>query len=121
MAQLSPDFLIRASTKDQNRLFAMLPLKSLTFSALKDRKYASPVIFRCKYVRCRSGEMLYFFAISSKDGPDFSTPDQSTPSSAQTFVTREGLQINKAYMSGSPARFCLLTRQLSCASNSTAF
>ena len=38
MAQLSPDFLIRASTKDQNRLFAMLPFKSLTFSALKDRK-----------------------------------------------------------------------------------
>ena len=38
MAQLSPDFLIRASTKDQNRLFAMLPFKSLSFSALKDRK-----------------------------------------------------------------------------------
>lgn len=38
MAQLSPDFLIRASTKDQDRLFAMLPFKSLTFSALKDQK-----------------------------------------------------------------------------------
>ena len=38
MAQLSPDFLIRASTKDQDRLFAMLPFKSLSFSALKDRK-----------------------------------------------------------------------------------
>jgi len=38
IAQLSPDFLIRASTKDQDRLFAMLPFKSLTFSALKDRK-----------------------------------------------------------------------------------
>jgi hypothetical protein len=38
MAQLSPDFLIRASTKDQDRLFAMLPFKSLTFSALNDRK-----------------------------------------------------------------------------------
>lgn len=38
MAQLSPDFLIRASTKDHDRLFAMLPFKSLTFSALKDRK-----------------------------------------------------------------------------------
>ncbi len=38
MAQLSPDFLIRASIKDQDRLFAMLPFKSLTFSALKDRK-----------------------------------------------------------------------------------
>ncbi len=38
MAQLSPDFLIRASTKDQNRLFALLPFKSLSFSALKDRK-----------------------------------------------------------------------------------
>lgn len=38
MAQISPDFLIRASTKDQDRLFAMLPFQSLTFSALKDRK-----------------------------------------------------------------------------------
>lgn len=38
MAQLSPDFLIRASTKDHDRLFAMLPFKSLSFSALKDRK-----------------------------------------------------------------------------------
>ena len=38
MAQLSPDFLIRASTEDQDRLFAMLPFKSLTFSARKDRK-----------------------------------------------------------------------------------
>jgi hypothetical protein len=38
MAQLSPDFLIRASTKDQDRLFTLLPFKSLTFSALNDRK-----------------------------------------------------------------------------------
>lgn len=38
MAQLSPDFLIRASTKDQDRLFAILPFKSLTFSTLNDRK-----------------------------------------------------------------------------------
>ena len=38
MAQLSPDFLIRASTKDQDQLFAMLPFKSLSFSTLKDRK-----------------------------------------------------------------------------------
>jgi hypothetical protein len=38
MAQLSPDFLIRASTKDQDHLYDMLPFKSLTFSALKDQK-----------------------------------------------------------------------------------
>jgi hypothetical protein len=38
MAQISPDFLVRASTKDQDRLFALLPFKSLSFSALKDRK-----------------------------------------------------------------------------------
>ena len=38
MAELSPDFLIRASTKDQDQLFAMLPFKSLLFSTLKDRK-----------------------------------------------------------------------------------
>jgi hypothetical protein len=38
MAQISPDFLIRASTKDHDRLFVLLPFKSLTFSTLKDRK-----------------------------------------------------------------------------------
>lgn len=38
MAQISPDFLIRASTKDHDRLFALLPFKSLTFSTLKHRK-----------------------------------------------------------------------------------
>ena len=38
MAQISPDFLIRASTKDHDRLFALLPFKSLTFSTLKDQK-----------------------------------------------------------------------------------
>lgn len=38
MAQIWPDFLIRASTKDQDRLFALLPFKSLTFSTLKNRK-----------------------------------------------------------------------------------
>ena len=38
MAQISPDFLIRASTKDHDRLFALLPFKSLSFSTLKDRE-----------------------------------------------------------------------------------
>lgn len=38
MAQISPDFLIRASTKDHDRLFALLPFKSLTFSTLKEWK-----------------------------------------------------------------------------------
>ena len=37
MVQISPDFLLRASTKDQDRLFSMLPFRSLSFSALKDR------------------------------------------------------------------------------------
>lgn len=37
MAQISPDFLIRASTKDHDRLFALLPFKSLTFSTLNNR------------------------------------------------------------------------------------
>ena len=38
MAQISPDFLLRASSKDQNKLFDMLPFRSLTFSGLNDRK-----------------------------------------------------------------------------------
>ena len=38
MTQISPDFLIRASTKDHDRLFTLLPFSSLSFSTLKDRK-----------------------------------------------------------------------------------
>lgn len=38
MAQISQDFLLRASSKDQDRLFSMLPFQSLTFSGIKDRK-----------------------------------------------------------------------------------
>ena len=38
MAQISQDFLIRASTKDQDKLYSMLPFASLTFSGLKERK-----------------------------------------------------------------------------------
>lgn len=38
MAQISPDFLLRASSKDQDKLFSMLPFQSLTFSGIKDRK-----------------------------------------------------------------------------------
>ena len=38
MAQISPDFLMRASSKDQDKLFAMLPFATLTISTLKDRK-----------------------------------------------------------------------------------
>ena len=38
MAQVSPDFMARASTKDTDRLMAMLPCQSLSLSGLKDRK-----------------------------------------------------------------------------------
>lgn len=38
MAQISPDFLLRAGTKEQDKLFDMLPFDSLTFSGMKDRK-----------------------------------------------------------------------------------
>ena len=38
MAQISPDFLLRAGTKEQDKLFALLPFASLTISTLKDRK-----------------------------------------------------------------------------------
>jgi len=38
MAQVSPDFLARANTKDQDRLMAMLPFQTLTLSTLNDRK-----------------------------------------------------------------------------------
>lgn len=38
MAQINPDFLARAKTKDTDRLMSMLPFQSLSFSGLKDRK-----------------------------------------------------------------------------------
>ena len=38
MAQISPDFLARASTKDTDRLMATLPFRSTAFSGLNDRK-----------------------------------------------------------------------------------
>ena len=38
MAQVDPDFLARARTKDHDRLMAMLPFQSLTLSGLEGRK-----------------------------------------------------------------------------------
>ena len=38
MAQISPDFLARAKTKDTDRLMSMLPFQSLSFSTLEGRK-----------------------------------------------------------------------------------
>ena len=38
MVQISPDFLLRAGTKEQDKLFDMLPFDSLTFSGMKDCK-----------------------------------------------------------------------------------
>lgn len=38
MVEISPDFLARASSKNTDRLFSMLPFRSLSFSSLKDRK-----------------------------------------------------------------------------------
>ena len=38
MAQVSPDFLARANTKDHDRLFAMMPFQSLALTTLNGRK-----------------------------------------------------------------------------------
>lgn len=38
MAQISPDFLLRASSKQQDKLFDMLPFASLTFGTIKEHK-----------------------------------------------------------------------------------
>ena len=38
MAQISPDFLARANTKDTDRLMAMLPFQTLSLSGLEGRK-----------------------------------------------------------------------------------
>lgn len=46
MAQISPDFLARAKTKDTDRLMAMLPFQSLSFSTLEGRKGTYALISR---------------------------------------------------------------------------
>ena len=38
MAQVSPDFMARAKTKDTDRLMSLLPFQTLSLSGLKDRK-----------------------------------------------------------------------------------
>ena len=38
MVQVSPDFLARANSKNQNRLVSMLPFRSLSISTLEGRK-----------------------------------------------------------------------------------
>lgn len=38
MAQVSPDFLARAGSKDTDRLMSMLPFQSLSLSGLEGRK-----------------------------------------------------------------------------------
>ena len=38
MIQVSPDFLARANSKNQNRLVSMLPFRSLSISTLEGRK-----------------------------------------------------------------------------------
>ena len=38
MAQISPDFLARGSSRDTDQLMAMLPFRSMAFSGLNDRK-----------------------------------------------------------------------------------
>ena len=38
MVQVSPDFLARANSKNQNRLVSMLPFRSLSISTLEERK-----------------------------------------------------------------------------------
>ena len=38
MAQVSPDFLARANSKNRNRLVSMLPFRSLSISTLEGRK-----------------------------------------------------------------------------------
>jgi hypothetical protein len=46
MAQISPDFLARAKTKDTDRLMAMLPFQSLSFSTLEGRRGTYALITR---------------------------------------------------------------------------
>ncbi len=44
MAQLSEDFMFRASSKDTDKLSAMLPFKSLALSGLKDKRGVFAII-----------------------------------------------------------------------------
>ena len=46
MAQVSPDFLARAKSKDTDRLMSMLPFQSLSLSTLEGRKGTYALIFK---------------------------------------------------------------------------
>jgi len=46
LAQISPDFLARAKTKDTDRLMSMLPFQSLSFSTLEGRKGTFALIIK---------------------------------------------------------------------------
>ena len=46
MAQISPDFLARANTKDTDRLMSMLPFQSLSFSTLEGYKGTYALILK---------------------------------------------------------------------------
>lgn len=46
IAEISPDFLLRAKTKDTDRLMAMLPFQSLSFSTLEGRRGTYALISR---------------------------------------------------------------------------
>ena len=46
MAQVSPDFLARAKTKDTDRLMSMLPFQSLSLSTLEGRKGTYALILK---------------------------------------------------------------------------
>ena len=77
MVQVSPDFLARANTKDHDRLFAMMPFKSLALTTLNDRRgiYAlitkaedrsKPLILRKPSVRKKLQEPSVASASSAK-------------------------------------------------------
>ena len=46
MAQVSPDFLARAKSKDTDRLMSMLPFQSLSLSKLEGRKGTYALILK---------------------------------------------------------------------------
>ena len=53
MVELSPYFTQIATTKDTDRLFSMLPYKTLSFSQIKDRHGTYALIGKIGRASCR--------------------------------------------------------------------
>ncbi|HRS64331.1 MAG TPA: DUF3849 domain-containing protein [Spirochaetia bacterium] len=79
MAQISPDFLMRANTKYQDKLFALLPFNSLTVSTLKGRdgEYALILKDENRNQPLRKGRLSVLKKLKEPQAPKATAPKKN--------------------------------------------